>query len=840
MRPADFLHSMLPRSMRTSPGCTAAAVLAVMLIVAGQASWTAAAEPKSLGIETVSTADGKFVLTGGDARAQLIVTGTIEGDKLRDFTHAVSYQVDPAEIASVDENGYVTPLANGEATITARHESGQEASVKLNVERIGQEFEINFPNQIVPIFTKLTCNSGGCHGKASGQNGFKLALLGFEPPEDYEHLVLEGQGRRVFVPDPDRSLLLLKPIGAMPHGGGQLMEKDDYNYRLIRRWIEQGMPYGDPDAAKVARIEVIPRERMMQPATSQQIAVVAHYTDGRTEDVTHTAQFESNASEMADVNKKGLVAVSDLPGSVAIMVRYQGHVDVFRATVPLGADVENLPQGRNFIDEFVFRKLKTLGLPPSQVCDDETFIRRVTLDLVGRLPTVQEVEAFLADNSQEKRDRLIDRLLASHGHAEYFAAKWNAILRNKRRSDEYKQGSYIFHAWILRSLHENKPYDEFVREILTATGEIRENPPVAWYREVNEINQQVEDTAQLFLGMRIQCARCHHHPFEKWSQQDYYGLAAFFSQVSTKQGSAKENPQIYHKIGNASARNPKTGDNVPPTGLDAEPADLTPYDDPRYALADWMGSPENEFFAKTFVNRYWKHFFGRGLVDPEDDMRATNPATHPELLDALADHFVDSGYDMKDLMRTICQSTIYQLESEPNEHNASDRQNFSRNYPERLPAEVLLDAIDVLTGTETRFSGMPAGTRAVALPDTGFDSYFLSVFGRPEADSACECERSGDASLAQGLHLINSPSLQSKIGSGSGTAAQMAKTKPEDKEATAENIRQLYLMAVARQPTEEETAKLVKYIEERSDNTKTAYEDIVWMMINTKEFLFNH
>ena len=359
---------------------------------------------------------------------------------------------------------------------------------------------------------------------------------------------------------------------------------------------------------------------------------------------------------------------------------------------------------------------------------------------------------------------------------------------------------------------------------------------VAWYREVKDQGAQVEDTAQLFLGLRIQCARCHHHPFEKWSQQDYYGFAAFFAQVGRKRGEYRDMDRIYHKPGNATARNPKTGDNVPPTGLGSEPLELDPLDDPRQALADWMSSPDNPFFAKALVNRYWKHFFSRGLVDPEDDMRVTNPAVNPELLDALATEFVEYQFDMKHLIRQIVNSSVYQLDSEPNAWNQNDKQNFSRFYPRRLDAEVLLDSIDQVTGTETNFRDVPRGTSAVQLPDNGFDSYFLTVFGRPESSSACECERSGDANLAQSLHLLNSNEIQGKLTSGGGNAAKLS--NEQDME-TARKIRELYVLAFSREPTQEEINIASDHIE-KSENKRHAYEDIVWALINTKEFLFNH
>jgi hypothetical protein len=411
-------------------------------------------------------------------------------------------------------------------------------------------------------------------------------------------------------------------------------------------------------------------------------------------------------------------------------------------------------------------------------------------------------------------------------------------LRNKRRQDSDRTATFAFYDWIRESLYTNKPYDQFVGEILTAAGTPGKNAPVAWYREVNDQSAQVEDTAQLFLGLRIQCARCHHHPFEKWSQQDYYGFAAFFSRVAKKKGYVQNLDRIYHNPGVASAQNPKTKVNVPPTGLGAAPLQIDPQDDPRFELASWMADKSNPFFAHALVNRYWKHFFGRGLVDPEDDMRVTNPATNPELLEALAQDFIQSKFDLKHLIRTICNSSTYQLAAEPNEWNRDDKQNFSRYYPKRLNAEVLLDAINQVTGTSTGFgNGAPVGTRAVQLPDNGFNSYFLTVFGRPEASSACECERSSEANLAQSLHLLNSSEIQGKLTDGNGRAAKLSNEKDRPH---PDKIRELYLLAFSREPLPDETAVAVAHIQKCGDDVKRAYEDIVWALINTKEFLFNH
>jgi hypothetical protein len=786
-------------------------------------------------------------LHGADARQQLLVTANFSTGAVRDYTREVSYQASPAGIVQVSKTGRVTPLAEGQTTVTAKSSNGLTATLPVTVEEFKNVPSVSFPNQIVPIFTKAGCNAGGCHGKSSGQNGFKLSLLGFEPTEDYEHLTREARGRRVSPAAPDRSLLLLKATATMPHGGGKRLEVDSDDYKLLLRWIAQGMPYGKPTDPTVAKIEVFPKERTIPLDGEQQLAVLASYTDGSTEDVTGSALYEPNDKNLARSDETGHVKVFAQPGDVAVMVRYQARVAVFRASIPLGAPVENLPPPKNFIDELVFKKLKAVGMPASELCDDSTFVRRASIDIAGRLPTAQETSRFLSDKDPAKRDKWIDALLDSNDYADYFANKWSALLRNKRGAPTHTRGTYAFYDWIRDSLLVNKPYDQFAREIVAASGDLSQNPPVAWYRQVNNPNAQLEDTAQLFLGLRLQCAQCHHHPFEKWSQQDYYSFAAFFSQVGRKAGTQPGEEIIFAKRGLPMATNKKTKQPVPPAGLGEAPLKCSADDDPRQALADWMSRKDNPFFAKALVNRYWKHFFNRGLVDPEDDMRETNPPTNPELLEALAQNFLENHFDLKNLVRTICRSQVYQLSSLPNKFNTVDKQYFSRYYPKRLTAEVLLDAVDVATGTDSGFEGLPAGTRAVQLPDNSFNanSYFLTVFGRPDSSSSCECERSQDASLAQSLHLLNSKDVQDKLTSKTGRAAALAKdTQRED----ALKVRELYDTVYSREPDAKELELALNYFAKKPKDAKPdskpdkqqAYEDIIWALINTKEFMFNH
>ncbi len=709
---------------------------------------------------------------------------------------------------------------------------------------------VSFVNDIVPVLTKSGCNVGVCHAKAGGgQKGFQLSLLGFEPLEDYQHLVKEGRGRRLIVGGPDQSLVLLKASGQVPHGGGVRIPTSSEDYALLREWIRQGAPFDTEASPKLIGFEVQPQRSSLARHQEQQLKAVARYSDGTVRDVTSRALYESNDKAMADVSGSGLVKVLDISGKVALMVRYQGRVAVSNVSIPLGAAIEYLPPSKNFVDEAVFANLKELGIPPSAVCDDATFLRRVTLDIAGRLPTEQEASGFLANGGADKREQVIDELLRSPDYADFFASKWTAVLKNRRDDTSDMVSNFAFHAWVRDSLLANKPYGQFVRELLGATGTVIGNPPVAWYKRVKEPKDQIEDVAQLFLGVRMQCAQCHHHPFERWSQDDYYALTAFFTQVGRKPSGTRGEDLIFHKRGVAAATNIKTGTALKPAALgDTMPA-IPADEDPRLRLADWMSSPKNPFFARALVNRYWKHFFQRGLIEPEDDIRDTNPPTNPELLAALEKHFIASGFDLKELVRAITHSNTYQLSATPNQHNLGDRQNYSRYYPRRLQAEVLLDAIDRLAGTQTDFANLPPGTRAVALPDNSYNrsSPFLRVFGRPEGESVCECERVQSSSLAQSLHLINASDIKAKLGSSTGRAERLATdTRPPEAK-----VQELYLAAFAREPRADELKTALVYLAEAPQNNegkpidpqqaaRENFQDLIWALMNTKEFLFNH
>jgi hypothetical protein len=779
-------------------------------------------------------------LRGPDSVARMIVDGVDARGSVRDVLGEALFTSADAKVATVDASGTIVAQGDGATTITVSAGS-LKASVPVTVTDLTAGLPVNFANQVIPIFTKQGCNAGGCHGKASGQNGFRLSLLGFEPGLDYETVVHEGRGRRVFPAAPDQSLLLLKASARLPHGGGKRLDPDSSEYRLIKRWIAMGMSLGKATDPTVVRIEVYPQGRILTRGMKQQLAVTAHYTDGSSEDVTRWVQFQSNDAEVASVEPGGRVETRTLSGQAAIMARYQGQVAVFRATVPLRLANDSPPQAMptNLVDAAVARQWRALGIVPAAACSDAEFIRRASLDITGTLPTVEATRAFNADRDPAKRARLIDRLLDSPEYASFFAVKWADLLRNKREGNaQYQVLTYQFHDWIRENLAQNTPYDRFVRGILAASGTPETSPPVQWYRKLRATDAFVDDTAQVFLGMRLQCAKCHHHPFEKWSQDDYYGFAAFFARVGRKKSQQSQrvgrDDEVIYTAREGTVTHPKTGKVMKARGLGGQALAIPPRQDPREKLVQWMADPANPFFARALVNRYWAHFFGRGIVEPMDDMRVTNPPANPELLDGLADSFVKSGYDLKALVRTISTSQVYGLSSVPNETNTRDKQSFARHYPRRMSAEVLLDAISVVSGVPSTFDGLPPGTRAIELPDESVGSSFLDTFGRPKRDTPCECERVTDASLSQSLMLLNSSEVQSRLAAPGGRAERLEKDPRPDQA----KLDELFWTAFGRPASDYEKAVALRHLAAHAKARKTAYEDIIWALINAKEFQF--
>jgi len=821
-------------------------------LIAGLLAATVAAQAGDLSLRT-GAGTGPIVLKGPEARSQVIV---MEG-KNRDLTREVKFTLEPAGIAAIDSSGRLVPIGEGETTLVATPAAAGTTPLRVPISVIAfaKPQPVSFTNDVVPVFTRNHCNAGGCHAKASGQNGFQLSLLGYEPASDYDNIVRYSRGRRVAPSAPENSMLLMKASGELPHEGGARLKKGSEDYRKILRWIEDGVVFREENEATVERIEVFPKNIVTTAGSTQQLVVSATFSDGTVRDITRVAQYEANQPERATSAETGLVTFSNRTGSTAVLVRFQEHIDTFTAMIPLGGQLTALPEARNFIDKQIFAQLGVMGIPPSGDTSDSLFLRRVTLDIAGRLPTLEETAAFLASTEPDRRAKKIDALLDSTDYADYFAGKWAGILRNKVDGgvDWVARDSHAFHAWIRGSINENKPYDAFVSDLIVATGKSIENPAVSWYRVVVDGKERMENIAQVFLGIRMQCAQCHHHPYEQWSQNDYFAFTAFFSTLE-KKGVLKlpEEDIYFHAQKAALVEHPGTKEKLKPKLLgDAAPLEIPATQDPRTHLAQWMRAKENPYFAKMLVNRYWKHFFSRGLVEPEDDIRPSNPATHPALFDELADSFVASGFDLKQLIRTITNSRTYQMSGDPNEQNAGDEQNYARYYPKRLQAEVLLDSVNDVTGAVNAFTRQPQAVRAIALPNERgtLESEFLMMFGRPSMDTACECERTGEANLGQSLHLLNSDTIQAKLTAANGRAATLAKATDRSDE---DRLSELYLRALSRKPGAEELAIALAHLKKKRDLSaadparlpktqaeKEAFEDIVWVVLNTKEFMFN-
>ena len=816
-----------------------------VLCMASPSGWSAAADTPTQASTTASrlTIFPTAIHLDGQASRQQIVVTSQEADAERDVTRQVRFTPSVANTISISETGVITPVTNGELQLDiALGDITQSISVKVT--RAGENLPLDFARDIEPILTKRGCNGGGCHGKLTGQGGFRLSLFGYNPQADANWITRDSTGRRVQPLQPDQSLLLLKPTQVVPHGGGRRLTRGEPEYVRLSRWIAQcSLPQPTPEASPsptLARLTVYPAQRALAAGARQQLVSTAFFSDGSQRDVTRLTTFRSNESTIADVDNWGLVTAHKQLGETAIVATYSGQVAISRIQRPWDRRWEpsDMPT-RNRIDTLLLQRLAELRVPPSALCDDDVFLRRATQQIAGRLPTPLERDEFHKTSTSSKREELIDRLLDDPGYADHFAQKWSGILRNKRRGQTPRiPGTIAFHRWIRNAIARNVPYDKLVRDILTATGNVTANPPAQWYAEVRYLDRYVDDTAQLFLGTRIACARCHHHPFENISQRDYYGLAAFFARVDRKGGSGvaerRANESIFIKA-TGETRHPLTGQTVPPHGLGGPDLDIAPYEDPRHQLVDWMIQPDNPYFARAYVNRIWAHFFGQGLVEPIDDLRVTNPATNAPLLDWLATTFIEHKFDMRFLVRTICTSATYQLSSQPNEDNLQDKQNFSRFYPQRMRAEVLLDSVDQVTGVATTYSGLPQGTRALQLPDEGYSNSFLKVFGRPPRESACECERVSSPSLSQSLLVMNDQFLLGKLTNKNSLAIQLGQSKASHRE----RVRLMFETILTREPRADEMQDTLQYLESEADAAR-AYGNVIWALLNTKEFLYIH
>jgi hypothetical protein len=770
-------------------------------------------------------------LRGPQAIYSLLVTGKAPGGQLVDLTHDAKYQSSQPNIAKITSRGVIRSVADGKAEIVVEA-AGKTARVQVDIQGTQQPRVFHFENDIVPLLSRYGCNSAGCHGNSGGQNGFKFSVFGFDSEADYNALVKEARGRRVMHSAPEASLFLAKPSGRLPHGGGIRIHVGSDEYELIRGWIAAGTPRGDPLASKVIAVRVEPKERVMRMKGQQQMRVIARHADGREMDVTGHARYQANQEALASVSAEGLVSVNETPGEVAIMASYMNCVDIFRAVVPRPDVISQYPAfpENNFIDGHVIRKLKKLNVAPSDLCGDTDYLRRIYLDVIGTLPTAGEARRFLGDKRGNKRELIVDELLERPEFADYWALKWADTLRVDRQILGHKR-AYAYYRWIRESIAHNKPFDRFARELLTAEGPLQESGPANFYKVVAKPGETASTLSQVLLGVRIACAECHHHPYDRWSQTDYYGMQAFFTPVSLRPSARGESIQVQ---GDPVTKHPRTGATVQPYALATTMPDKAPLGDRRIVLAEWMTSPQNPWFARNLANRVWAHMLGRGLVEPIDDVRDTNPASNPELLDALSKHVVETKFDVKRLIRAIANSRAYQLSSKPNPSNEKDEMNYSRSLFRRLDAEVVLDMVSQTLGVPEKFGGAPPGTRAIQLWDSKVTHYFLKLYGRPQRATACECERVHEPSVSQVLHLLNSPEIHAKLTHERGNVAKWVRAKKSD----AELIDEIYLTFYSRLPDEAERKTALQYLQRHAGQRRQAAEDLAWTLMNTLEFVF--
>jgi hypothetical protein len=782
------------------------------------------------------------------ARAQLVVTQSDASGAVTsrsgDLTAEAKFTSADPGIVTVSPTGGLQAVKNGQTQVAVTV-GDTIRQVDVLITGFEPTAKIGFSEHVVPIFNKAGCNAGACHASQHGKGGFVLSVFGYAPDQDRAAIVRDQQQRRINFVEPEQSLFLLKPIMAVPHGGSRRLEKGSVDYQYLVQWIAAGAPGPQKEDPKVTSLTVFPTHRVGEIGFQQQLRVDAVYSNGTVRDVTHWAKFDSMDDSVLSVTSSGKLTAKGR-GQAPAMVRFEGQAAISMVVVPF-ANSADLSQWtvNNYIDKFASDKFHELGITPSGLCDDATFLRRAFLDAIGTLPSPAEATAFIDSTDPDKRKKLVDRLLGLTGdptqdiyndqYAAVWSLKWSDLIRSNS-SDLGAQGMWSLHNWIKSSFQANKPMDQFAKELVTAKGSIFSNGPANYYRLANNPPDLAETTAQLFLGVRLQCAKCHHHPFEKYAQDDYYSFAAFFSRVGNK-GSQEfglfggETVVVVRNGGEVS--NPRTGKIMKPTPLEGEPVD-DPLDR-RIALAKWLTSPENKMYARNVTNRYMGYLMGRGLVDPIDDMRATNPPSNPAMLDALADDFIKNGYNLKQLMRTIMTSRLYQLDSQPTASNATDRRFYSHFRVKRLTAEPLLDGIDLAAGTQTKFKDLPLGTRAIELPDAEYPDYFLNTFAKPKRASVCECERTPDENLSQALHTLNGDIIANKIADGKGRIAKLL----EAKKLHDEIVTDLYLATLSRRPSAAELESSRTFLAS-SPTPKECYEDLLWALINSKQFLFVH
>jgi hypothetical protein len=768
---------------------------------------------------------------------QSVIVRVTQADGVtRDVTGESTFSISDPNLARID--GYVLwPLADGSGQLQVKY-GEQTINVPLKVKSAKEERPVSFKLDVMPVFMKSGCNVGSCHGSARGKDGFRLSLFGFDPDGDYLRITQEIPGRRVNLAIPEESLLLQKGLGKVQHTGGTRFTEDDERYKTVLRWLQAGAPKDADTVAKPIALELYPRQMVLEgEGATQQLTARAKYSDGTDRDVTPLAVFLSNNDNSAAVSETGQVKASKR-GEAYVMARFN--------TFTVGSQVIVVPKGEpyafpsdikdnNYIDGLVDAKLKKLRIIPSAVCDDETFLRRAYIDVVGMMPTPQAWRTFMSDSSPDKREKLVDELLGQKEFVDLWVMKFAELL--KIRSDNNQQMSYKatlgYFNWLEDKLAHNVPMDQIVQQLLSATGGTFDNPATNYYQVENDKLKIAENTAQVFMGMRIQCAQCHNHPFDRWTMNDYYSFAAFFSQIGRKQGEDPREAIVYNS-GGGEVVQPITGQTMQPKFLGGDVADVAGTDR-REVLAKWLASPENPYFAKNLANIVWAHFLGKGIVDSVDDVRVSNPASNPELLDALGSKFQEYHYDFKRLVRDICTSRTYQLSTITNATNELDSRNFSHGPIRRVRAEVLLDAIAQVTESKEKFRGLPLGARAVQIADGQTTNYFLTTFGRAKRETVCSCEVSMEPNLSQALHLLNGESAHGRVINGGVVAGLLTAGK-----SPPEVIDELYERCFARNPTPDELNKLVGMVPQDPDGKRQVLEDVFWALLNSEEFMFNH
>jgi len=773
-------------------------------------------------------------LTTNRARQTVIVQGVYDDGITRDLSSKTEWKLDNAALVRRDGN-QLFPVADGETRLSLSV-GGKVQQVPVIVEKAAASRPISFKLDVMPVFMKAGCNTGSCHGAARGKDGFRLSLFGFDPDGDYFRITREQPGRRIDLAVPEASLILEKSIGAVPHTGGKRFDKDSESARSLLEWLQAGTPQDPADQAHCVSIDLYPQQAVMDGAgETQQLVVIAHYSDNTVRDVTSLASFFSSNETSAKISDGGLVTAGER-GEAFVMARF----DVFTQgsqflALPKGLKYEQVPeQPANYIDELVAAKLKKIRVNPSEICSDEEFLRRASIDLVGLLPEVEEFNAFIASVDPDKRTKKIEELLGRKEFTEMWVSKWAEwlMMRSGGNNQIPEKSIVLYSQWLTDQIANNVPMDKMVRDILASSGGTFASPATNFYELERDKLKVAENIAQVFMGMRIQCAQCHNHPFDRWTQNDYYDFAAFVAQIGRKPGEDVREVIIFNS-GGGEIKHPVTGANAIPKFLGGDRPE-TKGKDRREVLANWLASPDNPFFARNFANRVWHHFFGVGIVEPFDDVRISNPPSNPELLDALATNFTNYKYDFRKLVRDICLSKTYQRSTRRNESNQSDELNFAHQTIRRIKAESMLDIISQVTATKDDFAKLPAGARAVQINDGRTSTYFLQTFGRASRETACSCEVRMEPTLSQALHLMNGDTTQQKMRSGG-----LLKKLQDEKLGPMEIVDRLYVTCLTRHPTPQEIEHLKPLVAEENQR-QSGLEDIYWALLNSREFLFNH